>query len=251
MRGLLIRDCELLDRSRLDVRIRDGTITEVGYGLTAGGEHVMDAGGGALIPGLHDHHIHLLSLAAALSSVRCGPPAVRTAEQLTAALRRAADTTGSLAWIRGVGYHESVAGDLDRWSIDALVASHPVRIQHRSGALWMLNSSALAATDLEGLAPDGRLFRADAVLRGRIPPSPPDVTAVGRLLTEAGVTGVTDATPDLEEADVDTLERAARSGALPQRITALGAPLGARPSLSTGPFKIILDEARGLDPDAL
>ena len=35
-----------------------------------------DAKGDALIPGLHDHHIHLNSTAVAINSVICGPPDV-------------------------------------------------------------------------------------------------------------------------------------------------------------------------------
>ena len=251
MSGLLIRDCELLDGSHVDVRVRATTIAEVGCDLEADGEHIVDGRGGALIPGLHDHHIHLLSLAASLASVRCGPPAVRTAGELAAALRTAAASAPPGWWIRGFGYHESVAGELDRRSLDALVATHPVRIQHRSGALWMLNSAALAAADLESTVPDGRLFRSDAALRARVPQPPADLAEVGRMLTAAGVTGVTDATPDLDRGDVVTLEQASRTMVIPQKVTVLGAATDPRSSLSTGPHKIILDEARGLDPDGL
>ena len=67
---------------------------------------------------------------------------------------------GPDGWIRAVGYHASVAGELDREQLDALVADTPLRIQHRSGAMWILNSAGLARV---GLAdhPDGRLHSAD------------------------------------------------------------------------------------------
>ncbi|WP_229758442.1 hypothetical protein [Peterkaempfera bronchialis] len=52
-------------------------------------------------------------------------------------------------WVRGVGYHESVAGPLDRDRLDALVAHRPVRVQHRSGALWILNSAGAALLGLD------------------------------------------------------------------------------------------------------
>src|SRR4051812_44115802 len=114
MKGVLLRTCELLDGSRADVRIAGDRITAVAVDLSpAAGETVIDAAGRALLPGLHDHHIHLLSLAAALASVRCGPPEVRTREELTTALQRAAKAAPH-QWLRGVGYHESVAGPLDR-----------------------------------------------------------------------------------------------------------------------------------------
>jgi hypothetical protein len=44
--------------------------------------------------------------------------------------------------VRGVGYHESVAGVLDHARIDLLPGA-AVRIQHRSGARWMLSSEAV------------------------------------------------------------------------------------------------------------
>ena len=51
-------------------------------------------------------------------------------------------------WLRGVNYHESIAGDLDRWQLDMLVNDRPARIQHRSGKLWVLNSLAVEKLDL-------------------------------------------------------------------------------------------------------
>ena len=41
-----------------DVRVRDGVIVEVGEGLAPGGEHVIDATGAFVTPGLIDPHTH-------------------------------------------------------------------------------------------------------------------------------------------------------------------------------------------------
>ena len=144
-----IRRAEILGRGLFDVRLARGRIAEL---APAGGAHsraagAVDAAGGALLPGLHDHHLHLLALAAALSSVACGPPAVRDARELARALANA--RPGRDGWIRGVGYHETVAGALDRAALDSLTPARPVRIQHRSGALWMLNSAAVRALKLD------------------------------------------------------------------------------------------------------
>ena len=149
-------------------------IVEVGRGR---GDVIVDAAGGALLPGLHDHHIHLLALAAARGSVGCGPPGVNDREALASVLRGADRATRRGQWLRGVGYHESVAGDLDRHVLDELVAERPVRLQHRSGHAWFLNSAALAAAGLDGTEhpsgvdvdeqhrPTGRLFGLDGWLR--------------------------------------------------------------------------------------
>ncbi|MCV7108006.1 amidohydrolase, partial [Mycolicibacterium chitae] len=56
---MLIRNGTLLDGRVVDVRVRD-VVTEVGPDLpAAAGEQVLDAAGGTVLPGLHDHHVHL------------------------------------------------------------------------------------------------------------------------------------------------------------------------------------------------
>src|ERR1044072_8702597 len=41
-----------------DARVRDGVIAEVGPGLRADGEDVLDAGGACVAPGFIDNHTH-------------------------------------------------------------------------------------------------------------------------------------------------------------------------------------------------
>jgi predicted amidohydrolase YtcJ len=255
---VLIRGAEVRGR-RADVRVTGDRVAAVAPVLDRGpGEEVVEARGGALLPGLVDQHLHLMALAAAAASVRCGPPEVTDAAALTRALARAAtDVTG---WVRGVGYAEAVAGDLDGAALDRLHAARPVRVQHRSGALWVVNGAAaarlgLATADVPGVErgpdgrPTGRLWRADAWLRERLPSLPPDLAAVGRHLAELGITAVTDATPDLDDAALAALAGAG----LPQRLTVLGAPLD-RPlpaGLIAGPYKIVLADSGLPDLDDL
>jgi len=250
-RDWLLRDAEV-EGEPCDVRIEAGRIAALGRGLEAGRDvPVVDARGGALLPGLHDHHLHVLALAASLDSVRCGPPEVRTPAELGAALATAATREG---WIRGTGYHESVAGPLDRRTLDAWAPGAPVRVQDRSGAAWSLSSAGVralgldAGVDAPGVERDargratGRLFGLDAWLRDRLPATPPpSLAAVGARLAAGGVTGVTDATPDTDAAALARLE------ALPQRVLAMG-PLGLE---TPGAHKILLRERALPDPDAL
>ncbi|HET6951717.1 MAG TPA: amidohydrolase family protein [Acidimicrobiales bacterium] len=259
--GLCFRHVEV-DGRLVDVRIAGERVTGVGPGLgPAGGAAVIDGHGGALVPGLHDHHIHLLATAAARRSVPVGPRDVRDRVGLAAALRAADAALPPGRWIRAVGYHESVGGDLDRRGVDALVPGRPVRIQHRSGARWILNSAAVEALGLDGGdRPDhagierdgagratGRLHRSDAWLRTLLPgEGPPDLAPLGRLLTRFGVTGVTDTTPYTRLADLAPLSAAVRSGALPQRVVVTGGPglAGSAPpdGLEWGPVKIVIDD---------
>jgi predicted amidohydrolase YtcJ len=250
---LLLREVEIEPGRRTDVLVRDGRIA-VGHAEDLGAE-VIDGRGGVLLPGLADHHLHLLATAA--SGVRCGPPDVTTVEQLAATLAAApGDPSG---WVRATGYDERIAGDLDARALDALHASRPVRLQHLSGALWVLNGAALSAIGLSGSAddlppgverdsdgvPTGRIWRADAWLRTRLPAgAAPDLTELGGRLARFGITSVTDATPDLVGDDISVLGDAVTSGSLPQRVLLLGAPGDAAlpPRLTAGPVKIIVPD---------
>ncbi|RAY16169.1 amidohydrolase [Actinomadura craniellae] len=255
MTGLLLRDAELDGGVRADVRVRDGRIAEVGALRRRPGEAEHDCRGGALLPGLCDHHLHLHALAAWRRSVRCGPPEVTGRAGLAAAL--AAARPDEHGWLRGVGYVETVAGDLDAAALDRWYARGPARVQHRSGALWTLNTPAmdavgLASADHPGVerdghgAPTGRLWRADGWLRSRLPPAaPPDLAPVGTALARLGITAVTDATPDLDAGSAGAIAAALRGGALPQRVHLLGVPLdGPAPEgPSVGPYKIVLADS--------
>ena len=106
-----------------------------------------------MVPGLHDHHIHLLALAAARRSVVLGPPTVTDAATFDAVVRAAA--ASGTGWVRGIGYHETVAGPLDRDRLDALAPHRPARVQHRSGSMWVLNTAAIDAAGIDGLFVDG------------------------------------------------------------------------------------------------
>ncbi len=205
---MLIKRATLLDGTTADIRV-GARIEEVRQSLAPRpGEDVLDAGGGTVLPGLHDHHVHLHAAASALDSLSLGPPAVRTRDQLAHALSSA--VPGPDGWIRAVGYHESVAGELDRTALDAVRAHVPVRVQHRSGALWMLNSAALGRVGLAG-HPDGRLRSADPWSQA-LQRRETDLAELSRRITATGVTGVTDATPDLDVEGLVALMMAHRSG---------------------------------------
>lgn len=257
MSGILFRRASLPEGIR-DVAVDSGMITAVDVARDSTGFDVIDSEGGALIPGLHDHHIHLHALAAASASVQCGPPAVTTADDLAAALDRAPDLDPA-GWVRGVGYTETVAGLLDCAALDRLHTRRPVRIQHRSGAVWFLNTVAAEAVGLwtadhPGVerngsgAPTGRVWRADDWLRERMGPSrPPDLSTVGSELARFGITGVTDATPDLSNESLDALVSSHVDGSVPQRLHLLGVPLDATPELpptvTVGPLKVVLADS--------
>ena len=182
---MLIKNVDIFGEC-LDVRVDKAVISQVGRNLS--GIADIDGTGCALIPGLHDHHIHLNAAAASLSSVKCGPPHVRDEQDLITRLHASAGSD----WIRGIGYHQSVAGEIDRAWLDRHGPNRPIRIQHRSGRLWILNSLGMDALGLT-TPQDGRLFDADQVIHQSH--SKPDLKALTQTLLSYGVTGVTEVTP--------------------------------------------------------
>jgi predicted amidohydrolase YtcJ len=203
---MLIQRARLLDGRVVDIRVGD-RVEEVEPRLQpSAGEDILDARDNAVIPGLHDHHLHVRAAAAALDSVSLGPPAVQTKDQFAQALSRA--VPGPDGWIRAIGYHESVAGELDRRRLDQFVDHTPLRVQHRSGVMWFLNSKALGRIGLADHA-NGRLRStgdwAEALSRRE-----PDIGELSRRLSHFGVTGVTDATPDLGPDDAASLRKRLR-----------------------------------------
>ena len=258
---VLIRRAEVRGQPGLDVRVGPGSVQELGPGLARQpGEPVLDAAGGAVIPGLHDHHVHLRAVVAARQSLDVS--AAADPAGLDRLVSAAASSHTASRWLRVTGWDENRAGPLGRARLDALTGSVPARVQHRSGAMWVLNSAALAAVgadtaDEAGIerdddgVPTGRLLRLDAWLRDRLPPEAREsfgagLAAYASSSVRAGVTGFTDATPDRDQADIDEFCALSESGAIRQRLV-LMAPPGLRVppggGVRLGPRKVILDDA--------
>ena len=258
-RALVLRDVTIEGRPGLDVRIEGGRIAEIGPALAAAGPSI-DGRGGALLPGLVDHHIHLLGLAAQAASIVLdrAPDAAGFAD----AIRAGAGGRPAGAWLRATGYHERMAGEIGREALDRLAPDHRLRVQDQTGALWVLNSRALESV-VDGEPPPfverdadgrltGRIWRGDAWLRERIGREPPDLAAIGRTLASFGLTGLTDASASTDESAAGLLADAHRSGALPQRLMLMSAgPLAPPPdgAFAVGPVKVLLDDARLPDFD--
>ena len=277
----MIRRARLGDRS-VDVWLSGGRVAEVvdsgrtSRQFSAHGVTELDAAGGWLLPGIHDHHLHLRALAAARASVAAGPPEVRNARQLASALSRAPGV-GPQRWIRAVGYHESVAGELDRTLLDRWVPDRPLRVQHRSGVLWVLNSRGLEVSGADsarspGIERDGsgratgRLWRMDEWLSAATPWLDDDdlvatLREVSHQAAASGVTGWTDATPGRSDADATLLADSVARGHVRQRLHLMVRPdsrapgahagersdrtaaaPGVRGLATSGPVKVILDD---------
>ena len=226
---MLIRGAEIPGHGIVDVRIEGPTITALGHVAPLPGEPVIEAGGGALLPGLHDHHIHLAALAVRAASVDCSPPAIGNHEDLARALTRPG--TG---WLRGFGLCESVLdGELpDAAALDRMVQHRPIRLQHRTGRMWLFNSAALDELLAKNAPPPGleriggrftgRLFDEDAWLHRALGSTPPDFTEASRDLSRFGVTGVTDMSPRNDAAIAGHFAAEIARGHLSQKVVLAG-----------------------------
>jgi predicted amidohydrolase YtcJ len=209
---------------------------------------------------MHDHHIHLLAAAASLVSADCSPAAAPDRAALARVLRaHPADARG---WVRGVGHADPGGASLDRAALDAIEPVRPVRVQHRSGQLWSLNSVGLAALGIDRDAstpsgverdargtPTGRIHRADRWLRARLGPvAPPDLAPLSRTLAARGVDRVTDASCGNGREAVAVFAAARAAGALLQEVVVMGSLALSEierppPGIRIGPHKIHLAEA--------
>lgn len=224
----------------VDVSIADGRIKAIGVGLPRGTEEI-DGTGTVLLPGIQDHHLHIMALAARRQSV--GLAGFGTVEQVQGALRAApAD------FVRAVDYDERVAGLPDAAMLDTWLPDRPLRLADRTGALWVLNSAAMrlvrtrdlpagAERDPDG-RPTGRFWREDQWLRTALATPAPDLAGLGAELAALGLTALTDAT-----AHNGPEEAALLAGKLPQRLVLMGSEaLGAGRGYDLGALKIMLDE---------
>lgn len=208
---------------------------------------------------MHDHHVHLFAAAAAIASADCSPAAAPDRDALARVLR--AHSSDVRGWVRGVGHWEPGGASLDRAALDEIEAVRPVRVQHRSGQQWSLNSAGLAALGIgasdptpDGVerdaagVPTGRIRRADRWLRDRLgPAAPPDLAPLSRILTARGVDRVTEASCHNGPAELAAFAAARASGALRQELVVMGtlALAETRPpaGIAIGPHKIHLAEA--------
>jgi len=216
-----------------------------------GGIRTLDGKGGRLIRGLIDHHVHLFATAAYDSSVDLSSITAPDRHGLAARLQAAA----ACGAVRAIGYSEPGESLLDRWSMDSLCSNVPIKLQYRTGSLWVLNSRALDLVlgsqaeipkaferDVRGQL-TGRVWRGDEFLRGHWLTAEPDFAKIGTALASWGVTGVTDASATTDQAQVAAFVKAVRY--FPQRIKLMSGgdiTVPDHAQFSLGPVKIMLDE---------
>lgn len=118
---------------------------------------VIDLEGQTVIPGFIDSHMHPVILAGYINSISCLPPEIRSIEELTAAIRKKAQTAGPGEWIKGWGYDEEKFAEHrapTRWDLDKGSEDIPVCLLRSCTHVRSVNSKALELAGITRDTPD-------------------------------------------------------------------------------------------------
>jgi predicted amidohydrolase YtcJ len=162
------------------VAVKDGRFTAVGSNdevrnLATAGTTVIDAQQMTIVPGFIDAHSHPSGVEE-LFGVNTN---LRTVREIQAAIRRKAEMTAPEVWINGFMFDDTKLDRvLTRKDLDEATTEHPVAVNHRGGHTSWYNTRALT---LAGITkdtpdpPDGRFFRENGELTGRVAENARDV----------------------------------------------------------------------------
>lgn len=121
---------------------------------------VIDTGPAAVIPGLHDFHIHLVGLARARAGVRLDDAA--DGEHVLESLRRAAADLATDAWLTGRGWNEAQLAGIRGGALDLAVGEHAAFLASHDGHSAWASRVALRLAAIDRSTPDphgGRIER--------------------------------------------------------------------------------------------
>ncbi|MEP7082489.1 MAG: amidohydrolase [Chloroflexota bacterium] len=130
--------------------------------LAAGGAgaRVVDVRDRAVIPGLHDFHIHLVGLARARRDVSLdGAADVR---EVAALVREAASRARPDAWLTGRGWSEALLAGVPLTELEEATGGRPAFFMSHDGHSGWASATARARAGLDGRTPDpagGRIER--------------------------------------------------------------------------------------------
>jgi len=170
------------------IAVRDGRILAVGRSgdvlPTAGpGTRVVDLGGRAVIPGLIDAHLHLLSFALSLGRVDLA--GASSLEEALARVRAGAAGLRPGEWVLGGGWDKNLWGRLPhRRDLDAVAPANPVLLASKDYHSQWASSLAL---ELAGVRPETASPPGGEILRD---PATGELTGIlqenaGRLVARA------------------------------------------------------------------
>ena len=198
---------------------------------------MVDAKGGAVLPGFNDAHLHVIEGGLQLAGVDLRNAA--TVEEAVERVKAWADANPDAAWVTGRGW-STFAADADqptRQALDAVVRARPVYLLSETGDAAWVNSAALKAAKISRRSDDpaqGRVVRdkrgeptglleghATTVVSSLMPKATRDerLRALLAALGEAqrqGITSVQASAGDVE--DLELFEEVIRGGGTDMRV---------------------------------
>jgi predicted amidohydrolase YtcJ len=207
------------------VAIEDGKIVAVSGNerlmeLKKKNTKVVDCKGKTIVPGFIDAHFHLFGFAESLITLNLEPRnGFHSISDIQKKIREQSQQLPPGTWIRGRGYNEFYLAEKrhpNRWDLDSVTTVHPIKLTHRSGRAYVLNSLALKLVGIsketgdppEGLIdrnietgePTGLLYGMGDYLGRTIPPLEIDQLEMGiklanRELCALGITSIHDVSP--------------------------------------------------------
>lgn len=135
------------------IAVSNGRVVAVGadadVAAAASGARVLDVRDRAVIPGIHDFHIHLVGLARSRRAVDLDGAA--DLAEVAARVAAGAAAAPPDAWITGRGWSEAQLGGRDLADLEAATAGRPAFLMSHDGHSGWASS---AARDRAGLSPD-------------------------------------------------------------------------------------------------
>ncbi len=204
------------------VAIIDGKFFAVGedkeiLALATGRTRKVDLGGKVVLPGFIDAHSHPGS--SGLQHLREVDCDLRSIKDIQKAIAERAAKTPKGGWVLGFKYDDTKTSEgriVNIADLDLVAPDHPVRIQHRGGHTFYVNSQAMKLAGISESTPDpqGGLFDRDGSskkLNGRIKESAcldfekvipnsytrddlrEGVKLISKMMSKTGITSVHDA----------------------------------------------------------
>ena len=151
------------------IAIRNGVILAVGDAtavapFTAAGTRVIDLNGAAVVPGLHDMHVH--PLGSGLRELACHITQGSSVQQMLDAVKGCVATHKKGEWITGGQWEASAFGKqpMHRSLLDRISPDNPVALNDISGHSLWANSKALevAGVTAQTQPPPGGVIERDS-----------------------------------------------------------------------------------------
>jgi predicted amidohydrolase YtcJ len=147
-------------RGRLAVAVRDGRVVAVGRHADDVRPHagedaeLVDLGGGLLLPGFHDAHLH--PMVCGLERARCELYELATPEEYLGALAGSVAAQSPRTWVRGGGWSADAFGPAGPTAemLDRVVADRPAFVMSSDHHNAWVNTAALRLAGVDRDTPD-------------------------------------------------------------------------------------------------